>query len=103
MQVITHSSVKDFFLKLDSVVSVKVDKLVHRLKIYRRELHMPDAKPIGSGLWELRSRGHPAIRIIYGFYEDKAILLFAFKKQANAIRSHDLALARNRFNKFCDK
>ena len=100
MRVISHSSVKDFILKLDRVVRIKVDKLIHRLGIYGKELCMPDAKPIGSGLWELRSRGHPAIRIIYGFCEDKAILLLAFKKQNNAIRPHDLALARERFNKF---
>ncbi len=62
---------------------------------------MPDTKPIGHGFWELRVRGTPAIRILYGFSEDSAVLLVAFKKQTNAIRIEDIRLAQERLKAFC--
>ena len=103
MHIFSHPSVDDFILKLDGAAWAKVDRLVQRLGVYGKELFMPDAKPIGSGLWELRSRGHPAIRILYGFCEDHIILLVAFKKQANSIGFHQFKLAQKRLKMLCPK
>jgi phage-related protein len=103
MQVISHSSVENFILNLDKAVGKKVYKIISRLEFYGSDLAMPDAKPVGSGLWELRIRGHPAIRILYGFCEGNPVLLVAFKKQSNAIKSQQFALAQERLKIFCAK
>lgn len=101
MQIISHSSVKDFLATLDKPVSAKAYRLIGLLEQYGHQLTMPDAKPIGRGLWELRLRGRPAIRIIYGFCKDEVILLVAFKKQARAITPSDLRLAHARLIVAC--
>lgn len=62
---------------------------------------MPDAKPIGGGLWELRKMGRPQIRILYGFCRGTPILLVGIKKQRSALDRKDVVLARKRLDTYC--
>jgi phage-related protein len=100
MLITSHSSVEDFISSLDKHTQEKAHRLMQRLEIYGKELEMPHAKPIGSGLWELRIRGHSAIRILYGFCGGQAVLLLAFKKQNNAIKPEQFKLAQQRLKYF---
>jgi phage-related protein len=102
MEIIYHPSVDTFISELDKPIREKVYRLLNRLRTYGKDLPMPDVKPIGRGLWELRIRGHPAIRIMYAFNNSYVFLLVAFKKQHNAIRFKDIALAKERLKIFIE-
>jgi phage-related protein len=59
---------------------------------------MPVCRPLGNGLWEIRSSlpsGREA-RIFFGFAEETLIALHAIFKKTQATDHHDLELARQR-------
>jgi phage-related protein len=100
-EVITLPWVEDFIVELDLIRREDVHRVIHALRIHGHLLSMPLAKPVGKGLWELRVHTIPQIRILYGFYERKAVLLVAFKKQQAAIHRRDFDLARKRLQEYC--
>jgi phage-related protein len=59
---------------------------------------MPVCRPLGGGLWEVRStlRSSREARVIFGFYEDMLIALHGFIKKTQKTPAEDLALARQR-------
>ncbi|OGG41162.1 hypothetical protein A2118_02380 [Candidatus Kaiserbacteria bacterium GWA2_50_9] len=62
---------------------------------------MPFSKPIGDGLFELRIEGAATVRMLYGFCEGTAIVVFAGKKERPALRRKDITLAQRRFSLYC--
>ena len=58
---------------------------------------MPLCRPLGGGLWEVRStlRTRRGARVLFGFYEDMLIALHAFIKEKKT-PPEDLATARQR-------
>ena len=59
---------------------------------------MPVCKPMGSGLWEVRTtltKGR-SVRVLFCVHEDQMILLHGFMKKTQKTPKHDLALARDR-------
>lgn len=101
MKVTALESVIEFIDTLEIPVKTDVRRLTALLEEYGHELSMPYSKPIGNGLWELRRKGRPQIRILYGFCRGEAILVLGFKKQRSALRPQDVALARKRFAAYC--
>lgn len=101
MNVFTLSPVRDFIEALDPNARANMYTLIDLLETYGHALGMPVAKPIGHGLWELRSQGRPAMRILYGFCSGRAVLVLAFKKQRPAISPHDNELAQKRLAIAC--
>ena len=93
--------VEKFLDSLEENDRADVDRLIYSLSMYGHTLGMPFAKPIGDGLWELRKTGRPQIRVLYGFYQQAAILLLGIKKQRSALTQKDLTLARKRFATYC--
>lgn len=75
--------------------------LIELLEEYGYELSMPVAKPVGKGLWELRSRTRPAVRILYGFCGGEAVLVHALKKQRQTLLQREVALAAERLHAYC--
>jgi phage-related protein len=60
----------------------------------------PLVKPLGNGLWEIRSRLDNRIsRVLFVFDEGSIILLHAFIKKTEKTPSQDIALARKRASK----
>jgi len=59
---------------------------------------MPLCRPLGEGLWEVRStlRTRREARVLFGFYEDMLIALHAFIKKTQKTAPEDLAMARQR-------
>jgi phage-related protein len=59
---------------------------------------MPICRPLGEGLWEVRStlRSRREARVLFGFREGMLIALHAFIKKAQKTAPEDLALARQR-------
>ncbi len=95
------ASIRDFLDALDPHLCGNVHALILLLQEYGHKLSMPDAKPIGGGLWELRSQTRPAIRILYGFCKGQAVLIYALKKQRPALLPREIELARKRFTAYC--
>jgi phage-related protein len=59
---------------------------------------LPVCRPLGEGLWEVRStlRSKREARVLFGFYAGILIALHAFIKKTQKTPPNDLALARQR-------
>lgn len=101
MNIRALAPVRDFIDALDPHIRAHAYGLIDLLEQYGHKLAMPVAKPIGGGLWELRSHTRPAVRILYGFHGDEAILVLALKKQRPALLAREIELARKRFEAYC--
>jgi len=101
MGVIVLRPVVDFVDALDEHIRADMLHTIDLLETYGHTLPMPYAKPIGTGLWELRYTGRPQIRILYGFCKGDCILVLAVKKSRSALRVQDIELARERFRRYC--
>ena len=58
----------------------------------------PICRPLGEGLWEVRSSlpSHREARVLFGFHDGVLIALTAFFKTTRATPRKELALARKR-------
>jgi phage-related protein len=59
---------------------------------------LPLCRPLGGGLWEVRSSlaSRREARVVFGFHEGMLIALHAFIKKAQKTPQEDLTLARQR-------
>ena len=60
---------------------------------------LPLCRPLGRGLWEVRSSlpSKREARVLFGFHAGMLIALHAFIKKTQATAAEDLDLARQRF------
>jgi phage-related protein len=65
---------------------------------YRWPIGMPLCRPLGKGLWEIRTNltSNRTARVFIGFYGGCLVALHGFVKKTRATRAADLALARKR-------
>ncbi len=65
---------------------------------WRWPVGMPLCRPMGRGLWEVRTDlpGNRTARVLICFYEGRLVALHAFIKKARATPEDDLTLARRR-------
>jgi phage-related protein len=61
---------------------------------------MPVCRPLGDGLYEVRSNLHGGRigRVVFGIVNGEMVLLHAFEKKTQKTPPQDLALARKRLN-----
>jgi phage-related protein len=61
-------------------------------------LGMPYCRPLGRGLWEVRSelRGGRIARVIFCIVGREMVLLHGFEKKTQKVRPHDIELALKR-------
>ncbi len=59
---------------------------------------MPLCRPMGKGLWEVRSSlpGNRIARVLICFYEDRLVALHGFIKKTRVTPENELILARQR-------
>jgi len=59
---------------------------------------MPVCRPLGKGLWEVRSglTGNRIARVLFCFQEGRVVLLHGFIKKTRTTPADDLELARKR-------
>jgi phage-related protein len=69
---------------------------------YRWPVGMPLCRPMGAGLWELRSDlpSNRIARILFSVQQDKIVLLHGFIKKTQKTSDEDLRLARKRAKEF---
>jgi len=65
---------------------------------WRWPVGMPLCRPMGKGLWEVRTNlpGKRTARVLICFYRDRLVALHGFIKKTRATPEDDLALARKR-------
>lgn len=101
MKIVILIPVHTFLEDLELPVRGEAYRLLALLEQFGHSLSMPIAKPIGSGLWELRLTGRPQIRMLYGFCENVPIVVLALRKQRSALPQSAIILARKRFKEYC--
>ncbi len=65
---------------------------------WRWPVGMPLCRPMGKGLWEVRTKlpGNHAARVLISFYQGHLVALHGFIKKTRATPDDDLKLARKR-------
>ena len=69
---------------------------------YRWPVGMPLCRPMGDGLWEVRSElpGNRVARVLFGVRQGKLLVLHGFVKKSQKTPNEDLVLARRRKREF---
>lgn len=89
--------VEDFISSLQPNTIAKLIRQIDLLEEFGPNLGMPNAKPIGGGLYELRVRGKQEVRIVYIFMHKRRIyLLHGFLKKTQRISNKDWRLVLER-------
>lgn len=90
------SPVKIFLDNLDEPAHAKAIKTIELLQVHGLTLPPPYSKKLSSGLFELRTSGQIAVRILYTSHLGIYYLLHAFKKQTQKTPENDLRIALDR-------
>ena len=93
------SPVKIFLDKLDHSTHAKSIKMIELLQIHGPGLPPPYSKKLISGVYELRTSGQVASRILYTSHLGTFYLLHAFKKKTNKTPTNELQVAIDRKSK----
>jgi phage-related protein len=69
---------------------------------FRWPVGMPLCRPLGDGLWEVRSNlaSHRIVRVLFCFTEGRILVLHGFLKKTQKTPDDDLKLARKRKREF---
>jgi phage-related protein len=88
--------VEEFIKSQDKATISKYSRLAVLLAEYGPFLNMPYSRKLSNNLYELRSKGDTKIRIIYTYFNQKYILLHAFKKKTKKTPAKEINLAQKR-------
>jgi phage-related protein len=89
--------VREWLWGLDELDRHAIGKDLLRAQ-WRWPIGMPLCRPMGEGLWEVRTnlKGNRTARVLICPYQDHLVALHGFIKKTRATRQDDLALARER-------
>jgi phage-related protein len=89
--------VRDFLIQLNKDDKKIIGEDIKKIE-YGWPIGMPVCKPLGEGLYEVRSNisSKRIVRIIFCIIGSEMILLHGFIKKTQAIEKKDIDLARNR-------
>jgi phage-related protein len=88
--------VRDWLKGLDKPDRVRIGEDLNELE-FGWPVGMPLCRPMGQGLYELRSSLKDRIaRLLFGFVEDRLVIVHGFIKKSRATPKSDLELARSR-------
>jgi len=90
------SPAKKFLDNLDEPSQAKAIKTIELLQVHGPTLQPPYSKKLTSGIYELRTSGQIAVRILYANYQGIYYLLHAFKKQTQKTPTKELQTALDR-------
>ncbi|MEG3131976.1 type II toxin-antitoxin system RelE/ParE family toxin [Rouxiella sp. T17] len=80
--------------ELPIAIRAKYDKLVKKLEQDPRLLREPDTKPLGNGLFELRTQGNDIARALWIYKKaNRIIMLRIFIKKSQKISRAEIDLA----------
>lgn len=89
--------VRDWLKGLDQIERHAIGKDLLRAQ-WRWPVGMPLCRPLGKGLWEIRTDlpGNRTARVLICFYDKRLIALHGFIKKTRATPTEELQLARQR-------
>jgi phage-related protein len=93
--------VRDWLRLLDEGARNAIGQDLMRIQ-YRWPVGMPLCRPMGDGLWEVRSDlpGARIARLFFSLFDDRIVVLHGFIKKTQKTPDADLALARRRKREF---
>ncbi len=93
--------VRDWLRGLETDVRNVIGQDLMRVQ-YRWPVGMPLCRPMGDGLWEVRSDlpGNRIARVLFCVEQGKLLVLHGFIKKSQKTPGEDLALARKRKREF---
>ena len=95
--------VRDWLRSLDEKDRGAIGQDLMRVQ-YRWPIGMPLCRPLGEGLWEVRSElpSRTIARTLFCIQDDRILVLHGFIKKTQKTPDADLALARRRKKEFED-
>ena len=93
--------VRDWLRSLDEQDRLTIGQDLMRVQ-YRWPVGMPLCRPLGDGLWEMRtslSSGRTA-RVLFGVHDGVVLVLSRFIKKTQKTPKEELTLARKRMKEF---
>lgn len=90
------NKITELIATLDQKTKNHIDELTLLLEKRGSTLRMPYSKFIGYGIFELRALGTTHIRLLYCFYDNKAVVLHIVIKKQNRLNNKDILIARKR-------
>jgi phage-related protein len=88
-----NNRISDFIHQLPNDPFHKFMRSLDLLAVRGYELRMPHSKSIGNELFELRVPSRPPIRAIFGFHEDRALIIHIFFKKTMRIPRSEIDYA----------
>ncbi|MGL4724780.1 MAG: type II toxin-antitoxin system RelE/ParE family toxin [Scandinavium sp.] len=99
-----HDSAQEELLALPKRVQARLIRQLDKLRANPTVLREPDSKPLGNGLFEIRTVGFFHTRGIYVYRRGKVIwLLRVFVKKTQKTPKAELHLAMNRLKEMHDE
>lgn len=96
-EVIYHDAAEDELRSLPPIIRVKFVKLVNRLQTYPCSLREPHTKPLGNGLYEIRTSGTDISRGLWVYQRGQKIyMLRIFIKKSQKIPPSEIEKALRR-------
>lgn len=74
-------AIEKFIASLPKPTHAKVSRALDLLRDYGHRLGLPHSRNVSGKLFELRTRGVQEVRLLYSFYNRKAIILHGFIKK----------------------
>ncbi len=96
MEILYDNSVCKAIKKLDPINGAKVDRTIHLLKAFGKDLRMPHSKKVAHKIFELRTKGQTKIRILYTFHDNSVFLLHLFIKKSQKIPPKEIETAQKK-------
>lgn len=96
-KVLYHPDAKTEASALPVKIRVKLDRLIGKLEHDARLLREPDTKPLGDGLFEIRTMGTDIARGIWVYHKGNTIVMLrVFIKKTPKTPSKEIEIAKKR-------
>lgn len=96
-KVLYHPEAKTEASALPVKIRVKLDRQIGKLEHDARLLREPDTKPLGDGLFEIRTMGTDIARGIWVYHKGNTIIMLRiFIKKTQKIPSNEIVIAKKR-------
>lgn len=103
-KVVAHADVRSEMLSLPASVQAKMIVKIDKLRYNPTALREPDSKPLGQGLFEIRTLGGTQSRCLYVFQRNQTIfLLRVFVKKTQKTPPTEIRLALKRLLEMQDE
>ncbi|HIG2516400.1 type II toxin-antitoxin system RelE/ParE family toxin [Klebsiella pneumoniae] len=96
-RVVYHPEAREEATALPVKIRVKFDRLIGKLEYDARLLREPDTKPLGDGLFEIRTMGTDIARGIWVYHKGNTIIMLrVFIKKSQKTPAKEIDLAKKR-------